>query len=191
MDDTLIIDEQQVEAVDDLKTTEQPVKVGKSKEENFDGVVKKLNATQKELKSLKQQLKEAQEAPKNEIDHDEVAILKQQVAELLNTNKLTRLEKELEKANINSKYTKVVTPLLEDIASTNDLDLSTSDGIKQATKILAEEYPDLVSKKTTLGTHNGMTGNNNPALKVLEGDGSEYFKLSPEDRKKLQEQLYK
>ena len=95
------------------------------------------------------------------------------------------MERELEKINLNPKYSKASQVFLEEIAQENGFDLSTTQGLREATEKLAEEYPDLLNKKKDVGTPSGMNGNNNPALKVLDGDASGFFNLSKEEKAEL------
>lgn len=162
---------------------QDPQPKGKSKEENFDGVVKKLNAKEKELKQMKARLAELESQPKG--DPDKVASIEAQLQQLLNEQKNIKLEREFERIDLNPKYSRASQALLEGIAEENDLDLSTTQGIREATKKFAEEYPDLLNKKKDVGTPSGMNGDNSPVLKALDGDASEFFKLSKEERAEL------
>lgn len=180
--------EQEVET--DLKpesTTTEPERKGKTKEENFDGVVKKLNAKQQEIKDLKAKLSEYESKPKQ--DGDEVSAIKKQVEQLLADQMNLKMEREFEKANINPKYAKAGQALIQDIAQTHDLDLTTTEGIREATKLFAQEYPDLLTKKKDVGTPSGMNGNTSPALKSLEGDASDFFNLSKEEKAEIARQI--
>jgi hypothetical protein len=162
---------------------------GKSKEENFDGLQKKFNATNRELKELKAKLAEKEATPK--ADEDKVSLLEAQLNQLVRQQKESMVERELEKVNLNPKYSTAAKALLQEVAESNDLDLDSANGLKQATALFAQEYPDLVLKKKDVGAPSGMGGNQNPALKVLEGGAEDYFKLTREEKDSLAKSVAK
>ena len=171
--------------VTDLKPEVQEKPKGKTKEENFDGVVKKLNAKEKELKLLKEDLSKIGGVP-NELD-----LVKSQLQKLVEQQNSLLMEREFDKIGISSKYAKAGRALMEEIAQDNSLDLSTQEGMREAAKIFAQEYPDLLTKKKDIGVKSGMNGNTSPALKALEGDASAFFNLSKEEKAEIARQLKK
>jgi hypothetical protein len=174
----------------------------KSKEENFDGVVKKLNAKEKELKKVFQQLQELQGQinSKNEdttnSEKNELAELKKAIEELKNEKQKeafnNKLENSLSTANIDSKFNKLAKTVLQDIANENSLDLSDKSELNQAIELLTKDYSEFLSKKPKqIGIVNGQTSNSNTGLSVLEGNAEGYFKLSDNEKKALISKVFK
>jgi chromosome segregation ATPase len=182
------------------ESQEQPQK--KSKEENFDGVVRKLNAKERELKTVNQQLQELQakiEAQSTDITKSQEDLLVKMQAEieaLKNERQQesfqNKLDKGLEQANIESKFSKLAKTALQDIAQANNLNLNDQNELQEAIKLLITDYPEFIIKKQkTIGIANGQSASNNPTLSALEGNAEGYFNLSDAEKQALRSKVLK
>jgi vacuolar-type H+-ATPase subunit I/STV1 len=175
----------------------------KSKEENFDGVVRKLNATQKEIKlkdktisEITSKLQELQTqidsktAEATNSEKSEMAELKKMIEDLKTERQQetfqSKLEKGLDSANIEPKFNKLAKTALQDIATENTLDLNNSVELQEAIKLLTNDYPEFLAKKPKqIGITDGQTSGNQAVLNALEGNAEGYFKLSDSEKKAL------
>lgn len=193
--------EQQNQEEQDLKTRDenqeqQETTQKKSKEENFDGVVRKLNAKEKELKQANSKLQELQNqiesktAEATNSEKNELAELKKMIEDLKNERQQetfqSKLEKGLDTANIEPKFNKLAKTALQDIATENSLDLSNQSELQEAIKLLTTDYPEFLAKKPKqIGITDGQTAGNQAVLNALEGNAEGYFKLSESEKKAL------
>lgn len=168
----------------------------KSKEENFDGVVRKLNAKEKEIKkaySLIEELQQKIDGKKEEAtnsEKSELAELKKAIEDLKTERQQetfqSKLEKGLDLANIEPKFNKLAKTALQDIATENTLDLNNSAELQEAIKLLTNDYPEFLAKKPKqIGITDGQTTGNQAVLNALEGNAEGYFKLSDSEKKAL------
>lgn len=173
----------------------------KSKEENFDGVVRKLNAREKEIKkanSLIEELQKQIEGKKEEAtnsEKNELAELKKAIEELKNERSQeafqSKIEKGLDLANIEPKFNKLAKTALQDIATENSLDLTDKAELQEAITLLTTDYPEFLSKKPkSIGIVNGQTPSNSTGLTALEGNAEGYFKLSDSEKKALIKKVF-
>jgi hypothetical protein len=186
--------------LEETPNVDQPQK--KSKEDNFDGVVRKLNAKEKELKTVSAQLQELQ-AKISEQETKATATQEETLAKLmteieaLKTERQqeafqSRLEKGLDKANIEPKFSKLAKTALQDIAESNDLDLNDSSDLQEAITQLTTDYPEFLAKKQKqIGITDGQGTASNTALSVLEGNAEGYFKLSEAEKKAVLAKAFK
>lgn len=187
--------ESTVDAVDDLNTTETKVtdtteqvvdepKQKKTKEDNFDGLQKKFNANQKELKEYKRLLEEVKTQKGNE-GKDELALLREEIEGIKATTQADRLNLQLEKANINPKYAKIAKSVVDDLMKTEGLDLA------EATAKVVEEYPEFTNAKKSIGVPTNSSNANTSSIstRVLEGKAEDYFSLSPEEKLALRQKV--
>lgn len=174
----------------------------KTKEENFDGVVRKLNAKEKELKTAIAQLQELQakiqeqESKATSTQEETLAKLISEIEALKAERKQeafqSKLEKGLEKANIEPKFNKLAKTALQDMAQSNNLDLNDPNDLQEAIKLLTNDYPEFLAKKPKqIGISNGQTPGGNVGLSVLEGNAEGYFKLSDAEKKALMSKVFK
>jgi Glu-tRNA(Gln) amidotransferase subunit E-like FAD-binding protein len=186
---------------DQGQETNQTTSQKKSKEENFDGVVKKLNAKEKEVKKLSQQLQgleskiAEQQTQATTSQENMLAKLQSEIDNLKNERQQevfqNKLEKALSKASIENKFARVAKSTLQDIATDNNLDLTDPGELEKAIGLLTTEYPEFIAKKPKkIGIANGQTPSNNPAFDVLDDDMQEYFKLPKEQREALKKKIY-
>lgn len=173
----------------------------KTKEDNFDGLQKKYNAREKEVKRLTSQLQELQDqinAKTNDAsktEKSELAELKSMIEELKTQKEQetiqNKVQNSLSKANIDKKFEKVSLNLLNEIATDNSLDLKNQNDLTEAVKLLTDAYPEFVVKKAKeIGIPNGQTSGSATGLNVLDGDMEKYFSLSPEKKAELKRKVY-
>ncbi len=164
----------------------------KSKEENFDGLVRKANALKKQNKELQEKLTQLEQANKQQ--PDKLEQLTQQVTELLQRLeqqeqrfKQNELERYLTSNEVNPKYMSFVKQLLE----VEEVDLDNKQELHTVFSKLRDEYPEIfIKNKKNITTSTGNHGNLTDTVgSLLAGESPEYLSLSLEERKKIRKKL--
>ena len=193
----------QQEVVEEVQATEQeqaqPEK--KSKEENFDGVVRKLNAKQKELKQATSRVQELEsqiagnKSEATNSEKSELQELRKAIEDLKNerTQEVfqSKVSKGLEQANIDPKFQRLAINTLKEIAEDKGFDLKDSQDLKDAITLFAQGYPELLAKKPKqTGIPNGQTQSDNAYLSSLDGDMEKYMSLSKEQKQAIKKKVF-
>lgn len=178
-----------------------------SKEENFDGVVKKLNKVTKELRTLRaenEMLKAIGQSPTKQDENAEnslaetVKSLQTKLETIENESKVERLMANINQdlaETVDKKYIQngVAKTLLDSIANSNGLDLSDSTDRQAAIDIFNNEYPEFISKKPRkIGVPNVTDEGERSVKEIVESGDTDYFySLSKEEQAKFLAKLKK